>query len=105
MNCRRICSPRNAAGSGGNGAGPGPGGAGTRTQKGRAGRRQVRELEARIAALEERKEKLEALLAREDLYRDAEKSAFYLTEYRDLTHELETAVEEWAEAADALGEE
>jgi hypothetical protein len=64
----------------------------------------VRELEQRIAILEERKGRLEALLARDDFYRDAEKSAFYLDEYRALGADLEDAMEEWAAAAAVLDE-
>jgi ATP-binding cassette subfamily F protein 3 len=66
--------------------------------------RRVRELEERIATLEERKGKLEALLAREDFYRDAEKSAFYLDEYRVVGSDLETAMDEWAAASEQLDE-
>jgi ATP-binding cassette, subfamily F, member 3 len=64
--------------------------------------RRVRELEERIAALEERRGKIEGLLAREDFYRDAEKSAFYLDEYRVLGADLEAAMEEWAAAVAVL---
>ena len=62
--------------------------------------KRVRELEASIAGLEDRKGKLEALLARDDLYRDAEKANFYLGEYRDVSRQLEQAMEEWATAAE-----
>jgi ATP-binding cassette, subfamily F, member 3 len=65
---------------------------------GRASKRQVRELESRIADLEERKGRLETQLARQDLYRDPEKSAFYLSEYQQVSKELERAFEEWVEA-------
>ena len=58
--------------------------------------RQLRELEEKIGQLEQRKARLEELLAREDLYRDPEKSGFYLSEYQELTRELEGALEEWA---------
>jgi len=90
-----------APASRGNGASPGgPGGSAARRSRGSA--RRVRELEARINELEERKAKLEGLLAREDLYRDPEKSAFYLEEYRGVSAELEAAVEEWAAAGEEL---
>ncbi|MBK8231307.1 MAG: ABC-F family ATP-binding cassette domain-containing protein [Candidatus Eisenbacteria bacterium] len=62
--------------------------------------KRLRELEQEIATLEERKEKLEALLARDDFYRDAEKSNFYLTEYRELTQKLEATMEEWVLASE-----
>jgi ATP-binding cassette subfamily F protein 3 len=65
---------------------------------GRASKRQIRELESRIADLEERKGKLETQLARQDLYRDPEKSGFYLSEYQQVSKELERAFEEWVEA-------
>jgi ATP-binding cassette, subfamily F, member 3 len=68
-------------------------------RKNRVSPRQVRAMESKIAALEERKEKLEALLSREDLYRDQEKSGFYLNEYRDVTRALEEAIEQWAASA------
>jgi hypothetical protein len=61
-------------------------------------------LEERIAVLEERKGRLEGLLAGDDFYRDAEKSAFYLDEYREVGAGLENAMEEWAAAVAALDE-
>jgi len=64
--------------------------------RGRLSPKQVRALEAKIAELEDRKEKLEALLSREDLYRDPEKSGFYLGEYQEVSRSLEAALEEWA---------
>lgn len=71
-------------------------------RRNKASRRAVRDLETKITTLEERKEKLEALLAREDLYRDPEKSSFYLSEYKTVTLELEQAMERWAESAGTL---
>ncbi len=76
-----------------------------RGRKGRAGRRQVRELETRIEELEKKKERLETLLASEDLYRDPEKSSFYLAEYRSTAAELDDAVEDWARLSEGLSEE
>jgi ATP-binding cassette, subfamily F, member 3 len=80
------------------------GGASVSPRRGRATLRRLRDLEERIAGLEERKTRLEGLLAREDFYRDAEKSAFYLDEYRVLGIDLEAAMEEWATAAGQLDE-
>jgi ATP-binding cassette subfamily F protein 3 len=71
-------------------------GSGGKSRKSRRSARRLRELESKIAELEERKGKLEALLAREDLYRDQEKSSFYLGEYNEVSRALEEAIEEWA---------
>jgi len=67
-----------------------------------ASKRRLREVERTISSLEERKAKLEGLLQREDLYRDAEKSGFYLQEYQQVSRELEEALEEWTRLASAL---
>ena len=44
------------------------------------------------------------MLARDDFYRDAEKSGFYLDEYRTVGADLEGALEKWAAAAAVLEE-
>ena len=74
--------------------------AGASDRRGRVPARKLRELEERIASLEERKARLEATLAREDLYRDAEKAGFYLGEYREVTADLESALESWTQLAE-----
>jgi ATP-binding cassette subfamily F protein 3 len=104
----RGSAQANAAGTPGAstpGAGiPGGGTVSSSARRSRVTTRRVRALEERIAVLEERKGRLEALLARDDFYRDAEKSAFYLDEYRALGADLESALEEWAAAAAVLDE-
>ena len=62
--------------------------------------RKVEALEQKIAQLEERKAKLESILADGEIYRDAEKAAFYTNEYETVTGELEDAVEGWASLVD-----
>jgi ATP-binding cassette subfamily F protein 3 len=104
----RGATPAHAAGTPGAGAPdaglPRAGTGASSLRRSRVTTRRVRELELRIAVLEERKGRLEALLARDDFYRDAEKSAFYLDEYRALGADLENAMEEWAAAAAVLDE-
>ncbi|MCA9728103.1 MAG: ABC-F family ATP-binding cassette domain-containing protein [Candidatus Eisenbacteria bacterium] len=58
--------------------------------------RKLEALEQKIAQLEERKAKLETLLADGEIYRDSEKAAFYTNEYESVAAELENAVESWA---------
>jgi len=62
--------------------------------------RKVEALEQKIAQLEERKARLESILADGEIYRDAEKAAFYTNEYEAVAAELEEAVEGWAALAD-----
>ncbi len=79
---------------------PTNGGSGVSKPARKASRRR-RELEERIAELEKRHLKIGAVLAGEELYRDAEKASFYLNEYREVAAAIETAMEEWG----ALSEE
>jgi len=67
-------------------------------------KRRLRELEERVSDLEARKARLEDLLAQDDIYRDPEKSSFYLTEYQEVNRSLDTALDEWAEAAESAEE-
>ncbi len=94
-------APGGSAGPGGGASTAGPDGGARRP---RVTSRRVRELEEKIATLEERKQRLEGLLAREDFFRDAEKSAFYLEEYRTVGLELDGAMEAWAAASAVLDE-
>ena len=67
-------------------------------QNARADRRRQRridELEKRIGALEERRSKLEGLMATDGFFRDPERSRFYLDEHSDVEEKLRGLYEEW----------
>jgi ATP-binding cassette subfamily F protein 3 len=101
---RRATPQAGTTRAGDTGAAALTGGASGPSRRFRVTPRRVRELEAQIAALEERKARLEGLLARDDFYRDAEKSGFYLDEYHTVGADLESAMEAWAAAAAILEE-
>jgi ATP-binding cassette subfamily F protein 3 len=63
--------------------------------------RKLRELEKEIHRLEERKRRLEIALADGEIYRDPEKSSFYLGEYDEVSRELEDSLERWGKLSEA----
>ncbi len=67
--------------------------------------RRIGQIEERIAALEERRGRLESLMATEGFYKDSEKSRFYLDEHREAGEELNRLYEEWHAIEGEPGEE
>ena len=63
--------------------------------------RRLTEVEERITALEERRAKLEDLMASDGFFRDTQKSRFYIDDHRGALDELSRLYEEWR----ALSEE
>ncbi|MBD3160478.1 MAG: ATP-binding cassette domain-containing protein [Candidatus Eisenbacteria bacterium] len=81
--------------------GPAPEPTKERTRIDRRRQRRIDELEKRIGALEERRLKLEGLMATDGFFRDQEKSRFYLDEHRDVGEKLKGLYAEWEDLQDA----
>ncbi len=66
-----------------------------RAREDRRRQRRFGEVEARIGVLEDRRAKLEGLMASEGFYRDPEKSRFYVEDHKSIVDELTLLYEEW----------
>jgi ATP-binding cassette, subfamily F, member 3 len=62
--------------------------------------RRVSAVEEKIASLEERREKLEGLMATEGFFRDPERSRFYVEELRSVNEEITRLYAEWQDLAE-----
>jgi ATP-binding cassette, subfamily F, member 3 len=62
--------------------------------------RRLGEVETKVAELEQRRAKLEALMAGDGFYRDPEKSRFYVEDHQSLVEELEQLYDEWHELSE-----